>query len=350
MRKLWVLVMGLLMSIAAIAEVVTLKPGVPERYVVQKGDTLWDISRLYLEDPWRWSDIWYINPQIANPHLIYPGDVLGFVVVDGETKITTISRTVVVVPEDTGPVTLKPQVRSSEIQGAIPAIPRDKIASFLSNNRIMTQAEITASPYIIGGYEGRLVLGMNDKIYARGDFGDQALPAYEVFRPGVSYVDPETGEELGLEVRGLGMASFISLENTVATLKIQRSTENIRLKDRLMSSAQDVLIGTYYPKAPEEDIRGEILAVLRGVSSIGQYDVVLLNRGLREGLEAGHVFNIWRRGELVNDPIAEELVRLPSEVGGVLMVFKAFDKMSYGLVLDARRPLSIGDEVRAPGF
>ena len=88
MRKLWVLVMGLLMSIAAIAEVVTLKPGVPERYVVQKGDTLWDISRLYLEDPWRWSDIWYINPQIANPHLIYPGDVLGFVVVDGETKIT----------------------------------------------------------------------------------------------------------------------------------------------------------------------------------------------------------------------------------------------------------------------
>ena len=250
MRKLWVLVMGLLMSIAAIAEVVTLKPGVPERYVVQKGDTLWDISRLYLEDPWRWSDIWYINPQIANPHLIYPGDVLGFVVVDGETKITTISRTVVVVPEDTGPVTLKPQVRSSEIQGAIPAIPRDKIASFLSNNRIMTQAEITASPYIIGGYEGRLVLGMNDKIYARGDFGDQALPAYEVFRPGVSYVDPETGEELGLEVRGLGMASFISLENTVATLKIQRSTENIRLKDRLMSSIVALILIRAFKRKP----------------------------------------------------------------------------------------------------
>ncbi len=349
MRNFWVAAIGVFMSMALLAETVTLKPGVPDRYVVQSGDTLWDISSLYLEDPWLWSKIWTINPQIANPHLIYPGDVLGFVVIDGETKLTTITRTETVV-EDTGPVTLSPQVRMSDIQGAIPAIPRDKIAGFLSNNRIVSQEELTASPYIIGGYEGRLVLGAEDKIYARGDFGVKALPAYEIFRPGLSYYDPTTEEFLGYEARGLGMASFLNLTDTVATLQIRRSTENIRVQDRLMSSAQDTLVGTYYPSAPEQNIQGEILAVLRGVNAIGQYDVVLLNRGDREGVTAGHVFNIWRRGELVNDPIAKELVRLPSEVGGVLMVFKTFEKLSYGLVLDATRPLSIGDEVRAPGF
>lgn len=340
--------MGLLISLSAAAEVVTLKPGVPERYVVRSGDTLWDISNMFLEDPWLWPDIWHVNPQIDNPHLIYPGDVIGFITVDGETRLTTITRTQKVMSD--GTVKLTPSVRTTPIEGAIPAIPRNQIAGFLSGNRIFSERELENAPYVLGGHEGRIVLGAGDQIYARGDFGVEPLPAYEIFRQGRTYVDPETREFLGFEARSLGVADFIDKQGSVSTLKISRSSENIRLQDRLISTSQDQLISNYFPSAPDSDIRGEILSVARGVSSIGQYDVVLLNLGSRESMEAGHVMNIWRRGDLVNDPIAGELVRLPAEQAGLLMIFKTFEKMSYGLVLDASRPLSVGDEVRTPGY
>lgn len=350
MRNLWIAALGLLLSATLLADVVTLKEGVPERYVVKKGDTLWDVSNLFLEDPWLWPDIWHLNPQVENPHLIYPGDILGFVTVDGETKLTTISRTVKVQPAENGPKKLTPKVRVSPIYGAISAIPRDQIAGFLTDNRIVTEEELENSPYIVGGHEGRIVLGAGDKIFARGNFGDNPLPAYEVFRPGAPYYDPETKEFLGYEARSLGMAEFIDMNGSVGTLQIRRSLENIRLQDRLMTTEQDSLVGTYFPSAPDLESEGFILSVLRGVSSIGQFDVVLINLGQRDDIEPGNIFHLWKRGELINDPIAKEKVRLPGQKGGILMVFKTFEKLSYGLVLDATRPLSVGDQVRSPGY
>ena len=350
MRKLRIAFLGLLISTSLWADVVTLRDDMPERYVVVKGDTLWAISNMFLETPWLWPDIWHLNPHIENPHLIYPGDVIGLVTVNGETKITTITRTEKITPEETeGPLKLSPKVRVSPIFGAISAIPRDQIAGFLTDNRIVTENDLNNAPYILGGEEGRIVIGAGDKIYARGDFGDMPLPAYEVFRPGAPYYDPETNEFLGYEARSLGMAEFIDMSGSVATLQIQRSLENIRLQDRLMTTEQNSVVGTYLPSAPDLNTKGFILSVLRGVSSIGQFDVVLLNLGERDDIEAGNIFHIWRRGALIDDPVAKEIVRLPSEKAGVLMVFKTFEKLAYGLVLDATKPMKIGDEVRSPG-
>lgn len=365
MRKLSVILIGFIWAGMLMADVVALKPGVPERYVVKKGDTLWDISNMFLDDPWRWPDIWHLNPQIKNPHLIYPGDVIGLVKVNGETKITTVqrsdtSRTVKVTPEPTTPepmtttqepgvVKLDPTVRATPIFGAIPAIPREYVEGFLTGNRIVTKEEIDASPYVIGGYEGRIILGAGDIIYARGNFGDGPLPAYEIFRPGKPYVDPETEEFLGYEVESLGLVENESYSGDIATMQILRSSENIRIGDRLLNTTNDSLVGTYVPSAPDEQVNGFILSVLRGVSAIGQYDVVAINLGKREGMQEGNILNIFRRGDLVKDPVNNELVRLPSEQAGLLMVFKTFEKLSYGLVLEANRPMSVGDELRSPG-
>jgi len=248
-----------------------------------------------------------------------------------------------------GLVKLKPTARVTPIFGAIPAIPREHIEGFLSGNRIVTEDQLKQSPYIIGGFEGRIVLGAGDKVYARGDF-ENAVPAYEVYRQGQMYLDPITEEFLGIEAINLGLAQYDKLSGEVATLNLSRTVQNVRVADRLMSTNDDALVNTYFPSSPADGTQGYILSVLRGVSSIGQYDVVVLNLGEREGLEPGNILNIWRRGELVDDPVAKELVRLPAEKAGLLMVFRTFEKLAYGLVLDASRPMSVGDEVREPGI
>lgn len=359
MRKLVIGAIGLLIATSLFADVVKLREGVPERYVVQKGDTLWDISKMFLDDPWLWPEIWHINTQIENPHLIYPGDVLGLVVIDGKTVLTNLSRGDVQVKVnesgyveeeiEPGLVKLRPTARVTPIFGAIPAIPREFIDGFLSDNQIIDPNDINTAPYILGGAEGRLVLGQGDRLYARGKF-EPAFPAYDIYRAGESYYDPVTEEFLGFEGLNLGMVSFENLEKDIATLTVVRSNQNLSVGDRLLSTDDDTLIGTYFPSAPETDIRGHVLAVMRGVKAIGQFDVVLLSKGAREGLTPGNIMNIWRIGDVVVDPVEKERVRLPSEQAGLLMVFKTFEKMSYGLVLEANRPMGVGDEVRAPGF
>nr|WP_044615665.1 LysM peptidoglycan-binding domain-containing protein [Gynuella sunshinyii] len=359
MRKLWIAVIGLLFASAVFADVVKLRPDVPERYVVKKGDTLWGISNMFLEDPWLWPEIWYINPQIENPHLIYPGDEIGFITVGGERKLTIGRRggaaSSVVVESDNmqnGVVKLRPSVRVEPIESAIPAIPREFIDSFLSSNRIFDREELVAAPYILGGFEGRIVLGAGDIIYGRGDFGEVPAPSYQIYRPNPTpYVDPETSEILGYEGQSMGNATFErSNDNDISTLQIQRSNENVRIGDRLMVASNDLLESTFYPSAPKEYVSGSILAVLRGVRGIGQYDIVVLNLGDREGVKPGNILHVWHQGGVVKDPITNKPTKLPTENAGMLMIFRTFEKLSYGIILEATRPLSIGDETKTPGY
>lgn len=343
-------------SLSALADEVVLNEDVPERYVVQRGDTLWDIADMFLADPWRWQDIWYINTQIENPHLIYPGDIIALVFIDGEQRLTTISRgedarTIRVSPDDMegGLVRLQPSVRVTPILGAIPAIPREYVDGFLSGNRIVDEAMLRRAPYIISGDEGRLLMGAGDTVFARGDFnGDNR--AYQIYRQGERLVDPDTRENLGFEAIELGQARLTAYQNEIATLNLQRSNQQIALRDRLLPSDEALLESVFYPSEPPEGVTGEILRVARGVRSIGQFDVVIINRGEREGIEPGNIFRVSVAGSIIRDPETNQRVRLPDTRAGLMMVFRTFEKVSYGLILEADRPMSVGDQVSSPGF
>jgi len=318
-----------------------LADGHPDRYTVVKGDTLWDLSQRFLKSPWLWPEIWHANPQVVNPHLIYPGDIIGLIYVNGEPRITTLKA-----GPGNGVVKLSPQVKASPISTAIPTIPLDAIASFLSNNRIVTAEELDAAPYVLIGREQHLLAGAGDIVYARGNIGQAEKVA--IYRSSKTYVDPITEEFLGLEAKSIAMAEVDAVNNQVITLSIARSSEELRQGDRLLETEDRVINSTFTPSKPDTDVRGQMIAVDSGVGNIGQYNVVVINRGSREGIKDGNVLAVYKRGGLVRDPYTSEKIELPSHRAGLLMVFRVFEKVSYGLILKTSRPLEVMDEVRSP--
>ena len=315
-----------------------LNEDIPDQYQVEKGDTLWDISALFLRDPWMWPEIWHANQQIANPHLIYPGDLISLVYIDGLPRLH-INRS--------RDQKLSPQIRSLDHQEAIAALPLDIIDNFLSKTRVTSSAELNAAPYVLGGYERRLLMGMGDDFYARGDFTHNQLN-YGIYRRGDPYIDPATGEVLGLRAEDVGSAKVKAVKENIATLGATRSVGEIRLKDRLLSREERSLGPIFYPRAPEDTVEGVVLNVEGGVRNAGALDVVALNRGDRDGIQAGDTLAIYKKGELIKDRVADERIRLPDERIGLLMVFYTYEKMSFGLVMQADRQLHIGDLVRNP--
>lgn len=309
----------------------------PERYTVVKGDTLWDIAARFLNNPWYWPEIWHVNPQVRNPHLIYPGDELALVYIDGEPRVTKV--------RSDGVVKLSPEIRSEPIELPIPTIPLDAISSFLTDTRIVDESTLEGAPYVLEGEDGRIITGAGDKLYARGE---KPADNVGVFRRSNRYVDPDTGEFLGLEARAIAHGEINADSGDVLTVRLQRSNEEVRIGDRLLVSQDRPINTSFNPSAPEGDIEGTMISVEGGVRQIGQYDVVTINRGEREGLKAGDVLAVYRAGNLVRDPYNNQVVELPAERAGLMMVFQTYDKLSYGLVLHATRPLEIGDTVRNP--
>jgi len=327
-----------LATIYAWADEIELNPQHPDRHVVVKGDTLWDISEYFLKSPWLWPEIWHVNPQIANPHLIYPGDVVKLIYLDGKPRLTV---------ERAGTVKLSPKIRSTPNDGAIPPIPLDVIANFLSKSRIVGLDEMDDAPYVLAGEEKRLVLGANDELYARGDF-DSEHKAYGVYRRGQVYTDPQTGEVLGLQALSVGALRLKRLSGDVATMMVSRSSEEIRIEDRMLPDEERAIESSFLPSAPESDVEGLILAVEGGVNNAGKMDVVVINKGERDSLKSGNVLAIYQKGEMVKDRVRGDLVLLPEERVGLAMVFRTFEKVSYALVLEADRPLDLHDLVRNP--
>ena len=325
-----------------------LKPDHPQVYTVVKGDTLWDISGTFLSRPWLWPEIWQINPQIENPHLIYPGDQISLVYVDGQPRLSLsrgdAGRTVKLTPSDT--VSLSPQIRSTPLESAIPAISLDAIQGFLVQNRVVEPEILEAAPYVVQGESERLVLGAGDRIYVRGQLSDHA--SFSLVRKGPLYVDPETGEILGREATYIGLGTAVAQDVDVATMRVTSTREEVQIGDRVLPTEERRVDSTFFPSAPDNDIRGQIISVFGGVTQVGQYDVVVLNRGEREQLAVGNVLAIYKRGALARDRIANETIRLPSERAGLLMIFRPFEKLSYGLVLVTERPLAVNDEIRNP--
>ena len=324
-------------AVMAIAAEAPFNENVPDKYTVKKGDTLWDISDLYLRDPWLWPEIWYVNPQIKNPHLIYPGDIISLVYIDGQPRLTL---------QRSRNVKLSPGIKVLPHAEAIPALPLDIINNFLTRNRVVTQEEVDAAPYVVAGYDKRLLSGSNDLLYARGDF--DKTPAYGLYRIGKPYVDPETEEELGIRAQDVGSAKVKTVDDDIGTLLATRVVEEIRIGERLLPHEERRLESTFYPSAPDSTVEGVIMAVEGGISQVGPLDVVAINQGEREGLKQGNVLAIFKRGETVTDRVAKEKITLPNERAGLLMIFRTFEKMSYGLILEAQRPLAVNDVVENP--
>ena len=302
-----------------------------------------------MNDPWLWPEIWHVNEQIENPHLIYPGDVIKIIYVDGKPKLTVdrppkdVERTFL----SNGTVKLSPKVRSSELDTVIPAIPLDTIQSFLVEHRVVDPELLVNAPYVLAGGDMHIVMGSGDKLYARGKV-DQNFTAYGVYREGVKFVDPDTQEFLGLAAEEMALAKLLDVENDISTMKLLRVRQDVRVGDLLLPTVERKVQSTFYPKSPDVDIRAKIIHVFGGVRNVSQYSVVVVNRGDRDQLQVGDVLAVHRKGEKVRDRNTSELIQLPSERAGIMIVFRTFEKVSFGLVLKAEKPLQVLDEVRNP--
>jgi LysM domain len=348
------LLLASLISLTVWAQDNLLREGHPDEYTVKKGDTLWDISNTFLASPWKWPEIWHANPQIENPHLIYPGDLIKLIYLDGQARITS-ERTLKLTPDGTldsahaisADAKLAPKIRSESIETAIPTIPLDRIDAFLSRSRIVDADLLARAPYMLAGGERRIIVGSGDIAYGRGNFS-ASLANYGIYRPGEVYKDPITKEVLGVYAQGVGSVNVQSLDGDVATLKILRAQEEIRIGDRLLPNEERSTQSSFFPSSPANETNGIIFAVEGGVSQVGKYNVVMINRGDREGLKIGNVLAVYRKGETVKDEVRGGKVVLPDARAGLVMVFRTFQKMSFGLVLESDRPLAIGDKVQNP--
>jgi hypothetical protein len=317
-----------------------LKDKIPETYIVKKGDTLWGISGMYLQKPWLWPELWDVNPQIDNPHMIFPGDELHLVWIDGQPRLRLRRGR---------DIKLSPNMRVSPLDLAIPIIPLDEIGAFLLRHRIMDAQELNDSAYVVAGAQGHLISAPGDRIFGRGHFPDGER-TFGIYRAGDTYHDPLTNELLGYQAMDIGNAALLSSnKDEVTELEINRVTEEVRITDRLLPMEERIIDATFHPRAPEREIvDGFMIAVDGGLTQIGSMDIVVLNRGRREGLEVGQVLAIYQAGEVVFDPVAQSNVALPDVRAGLAMVFEAFDKASYAIVLKSNRALKVMDKVKNP--
>ena len=353
-RKLCLVAILVSVGAPALGQDIAVNPDHPDMYVVQTGDTLWDISAVFLRDPWLWPEIWNINSQIANPHLIYPGDVVRLVYVDGQPQLQVGNGAVASLRPfgaqsvNTRPtVKLTPQMTSVPLDEAITSIPMDQIRDFFTSSRVLTEEEIDAAPYMVAGPQERIMIGQADNFYVRGPLAP-GISIYQVFRIGDRYRDPETREYLGYRAEFKGTARFELQSEDVSKFSVTRSNEEILAGDILLPLQQDDLDPILYPKVPETQISAKIISVEGGVSHIGQLDVVALNKGIDAGLENGHVLAVLDLGERVRDTVNGGSVDLPDERAGMLIIFKSLPAMSFGLILEAEQPLSVGDTVTNP--
>lgn len=320
---------------------VRLNPRHPDSYVVQRGDTLWDIASLFLQDPWYWPEIWQINPQVENPHLIFPGDLLSLAYLDG--------RPVINLQRGAG-ARLSPRVRVESLEEAIPTLPFDAVRAFLSRPAVLERKQIEALPYILDTRDQRLISGAGNSVYVRGADG-AAGTVYNVVHVGDPLVDPDNNDVLGYEGIFVGQGR-ISRTGDPSTMFLTQTTREALNGDRLMPE-ESLLAQNFYPRAPGDNVDGSIISVIDGVSLIGQYQIVAINRGTRHGLEPGHVLQVWQKGAVVRDRFAKgafvgKKVQLPDEPAGTMMVFRIFDRMSYGLIMEATSEIRVLDAVRNP--
>lgn len=336
-----------------------LAPNAPDSYTVQRGDTLWDISRLFLTTPWRWPELWGMNlDQIRNPHLIFPGQVLYLVKQDGRATLR-LARPGDGMPDNT--VKLGPRVRSQVLDnGAIAAIPLHLIGPFLNDAVVFETNELAGAPRIVATQEGRVLVSRGETAYVRGDLG--GARDFRLFREAKPLLDPQTREILGYEARYVGTAALERpAEDRVAangrpeivpaTFRINDLRLEAGIGDRLHPVPQSDLIA-YAPHAPAQPVDGRVVSIYGDGLNAGQNQIVAINRGARDGIERGHVLALWRAGEPAVDRTGTDgrpqVIRLPDERHGLLFVFRTFERVSYALIVSVQEPVRTGDRFTQP--
>ena len=327
-----------------------LNPRHPDTYVVQRGDTLWDIASMFLRDPWYWPEIWQINPQVENPHLIFPGDILSLAYLGDGRPVVNVERGPLVTDAGGGGVErLSPRVRSTPLDEAIQTIPYETIASFLSRPRFIEKGEIDDLPYIVAHREG-LIGSAGKDVYIRG-LEEQAPigSVFNVVELGSEIVDPDDNDVLGYQgiYVGQGRLDRVGDPGTLHMLETEREA----IVGNYLMAEEDVNPLNFMPRSPDTQVEGQIISVVSGVSLIGQYNVVVINRGSDAGLEPGHVLRVYQTGRTIRDTqrgLVGQKVRLPDEPAGTMMVFRTAERMSYALVMEATTPMALLDTVRNP--
>jgi hypothetical protein len=368
-----------LLTLGSYALAVELRNDHPESYVVQRGDTLWDIAGRFLKQPWLWPEIWQANPQIANPHLIYPGDVISLAYLGGRPQITVDRRS--------------PEIRRTEID-SVPVVPLSEIEGFLKKAHVLDRDQFRSLPYVIGLEEGRLRVASGELAYVRGaDFAPGQ--EFAVVRPSVRFAvhpqpntgfprlrrDPVTAKDgVQPQTSGIGWAYYAASDNGFevlgyevvevatgqitrggdpATLLINGEGREVAAGDLLMPIDPRPFDLSFHPRAPRSiPPHLRILALTDRFNWGGPRDVVALSAGARDGIENGQVFSINRPGEVLRDEIRHKprlvanlprnQVAMPDEFVGHVMVFRTFDKISYGLIMDGIRPARLEDRLGMP--
>ena len=308
----------------------------PEEYVVQVGDTLWDIAATFLKDPWYWPEIWYINPQVENPHLIYPGDVLALVYIDGAPRVTV---------GQAGTYRLSPEARVTPLTEAITSVSYESISAFLSRGVVIERGEVDRLPYLLATKGDHLIASAGNTIYVRGTSA-QPGERFNIVKVGDKLIDPETNDLIGYQGIEIGEGT-IRTSGDPASMALTSSKQEATQGDRLIPTSVEIPLN-FFPKAPSSNIDGQIISVVGGVTQIGQYHVVVMNRGSNHGLGVGDVLTVWQRGAVVRDRVEGGNVRLPDEEAGTVMVFKTYDRISYGLVMEATQAIHTEDFIRNP--
>lgn len=335
-------------ALQQISEPVPLASGAPNEYIVKVGDTLWDIAATFLRDPWYWPEVWYVNPQVENPHLIYPGDVLALVMIDGEQRITNIRAST---------YRLSPQARITPLNESISSIPYEQIAAFLSKGLVLEKDQADRLPYILATRGDHMIASAGNDVYVRGGEPASNGTRFSVVHVGDELRDPDDNDLIGFQGIYVGEGA-LSRGGDPATVALTDTNREALAGDRLIPETVDIPLN-FFPKAPDIDIDGRIISVVDGVSLIGQYQVVVLNRGARDGLAPGDVLTVFQAGEEVSDRFASgsflgssllggETVKLPDEEAGTIMVFKVYDRIGYGLIMEATSDIHVLDAVRNP--
>lgn len=387
MRKFWLILIVAVLSWPLRAQDVELRDDHPDEYIVREGDTLWDIAGRFLTRPWQWPAIWQANPQIENPHLIYPGDRIALVYVDGQPRLVV-----------DGTRRLSPQIRRASGLTPIRTIPLSAIEPFLTKPRVVGKNQLAALPYVVANEDLRLASAEPDRAFVRGLQG--TAPGNQVIIARLSYQFEELQRDgraglrqnlmrgnmgavpygqrpvplegigaggraeriIGYQLWEVARAEVLSAGDP-AQLEVLDAEFEVRPGDYVLPLDPYIYDLTFVPRAPSfplpEDVR--VIGIHGGAHSVADYQIVAIDIGSNEGVEPGHTFSVFHPNRTIRDPFVDgqrgrpaptgvsgRKLQLPEQFSGVVMVFRAFDRVSYALVMDTARGIQVGDRIDHP--